>query len=67
MSEFGGLWKHEETQHALKSGRIISYLTVEEEDRKVKYPGQSQQYKRKATTYIERSKGTLYTATLFSH
>ena len=28
MSEFGGLWKHEETQHALKSGRIVCLLTV---------------------------------------
>ena len=28
MSEFGGLWKHEETQHALKSGIIVSLLTV---------------------------------------
>ena len=28
MSEFGGLWKHEETQHALKRGIIVSLLTV---------------------------------------
>ena len=28
MSEFGGLRKHEQTQHALDSGRIISLLTV---------------------------------------
>ena len=28
MSEFGWLWRHEETQHALKSGRIVSLLTV---------------------------------------
>ena len=28
MSEFGGLWKHEETQHALKSGIILSLLTA---------------------------------------
>ena len=28
MSEFGGLWKHVETQHALTSGIIVSLLTV---------------------------------------
>ena len=28
MSEFGGLQKHERTQHALKSGRIISMMIV---------------------------------------
>ena len=37
MSEFGGLRKHENTQHAPKSGRVISLLIVatimEEEER----------------------------------
>ena len=28
MSEFGGLWKHKKCQHALKSGRINSWLIV---------------------------------------
>ena len=39
MSELGGLWKHEETQHALKSGIILivglltgHYTEEEEED-----------------------------------
>ena len=27
-AEFGGFWKHEETQHALKNGRIVGLFTV---------------------------------------
>ena len=33
-SEFGALRKHEKTQHALKSGRIISLLVVAKKKKK---------------------------------